>query len=240
MPTYQTQLVFVAPGQAGQAANVRCSIYDNARNTLISGSNAPGGTAFAESGNVPGSFYAPFSVDITKLPITADFWVAGSGAAGSTVIGNDFAAVQAQGFTAALATLLGKLLFDGSGYVKSRPQTLADVSGTGAGQISLNNGLVAITSNVKKDTALPNFQFLMVSSVDYVTPVTGLALGAITAQRSLDGGAFAACANAVQAELGYGSYNINLAAGDLNANVVALRFTAAGCAPTVLTVITQP
>jgi hypothetical protein len=77
---------------------------------------------------------------------------------------------------------------------------------------------------VKKNQALSNFAFRMVSSADHVTPATGLT---ITATRSIDGAAFGACANSVS-EISNGWYKINLAATDLNGAVIILRFTATG------------
>lgn len=91
---------------------------------------------------------------------------------------------------------------------------------------------------VRKNQALASFAFVMISSTDHVTPKTGLGSG-ITCQRSLDGGALASCANAA-AELSNGIYVINLAAGDLNANVVVLRFSAAGADDADITIVTQP
>jgi hypothetical protein len=93
-----------------------------------------------------------------------------------------------------------------------------------------------LPSGVKKNTALNNFEFLMISSTDHVTPKTGLT---ITAQRSIDGGAFAAAANAA-AEVGNGIYKINLAAADLNGDIITLKFTATGADPTYITLITEP
>lgn len=95
----------------------------------------------------------------------------------------------------------------------------------------------ALTSDfrIKKNTALANFPFVMVDSADHVTPKTGLT---ITAQRSLDGAAFAACANAAS-ELSNGVYVISLAATDLNADTVTLRFTSSGADDRLISVITQ-
>ncbi len=47
----------------------------------------------------------------------------------------------------------------------------------------------------------------------------------VTAERSIDGAAFAACANSVT-EVSDGCYTIDLAAADLNGDVVVLKFTA--------------
>jgi hypothetical protein len=93
-----------------------------------------------------------------------------------------------------------------------------------------------LPSGIKKNTALAKFSFLMVDSGDHVTPKTGVT---ITAQRSLDGAAFGACANGAS-ELSNGIYLIDLATGDLNGDVVTLRFTAAGADARLLTVITEP
>lgn len=88
---------------------------------------------------------------------------------------------------------------------------------------------------VKKNTALAAFMFVMTDSTTHV-PTTGLT---VTAQRSIDGAAFGACANAV-AEVASGVYKIDLAAADLNGNVIMLRFTAASADDQLLTVLTQP
>jgi hypothetical protein len=93
-----------------------------------------------------------------------------------------------------------------------------------------------LPGGVTKNVPLLNFTFTLFSASDHVTPITGRT---VTAQRSLDGGAFALCANAV-AEIGYGVYKINLTANDTNADTLALRFTAAGADPCNATIITEP
>jgi hypothetical protein len=93
-----------------------------------------------------------------------------------------------------------------------------------------------LPSRITKNTALAAFSFVMVSSSDHVTPTASLT---VTATRSLDGGAFAACANAVS-EIGSGWYKIDLAAADLNGDVVALKFTATGADACNLTIPTNP
>lgn len=98
-----------------------------------------------------------------------------------------------------------------------------------------SGGLVAVTSNVKTNTALNGFTFTMTDSTNH-NPKTGLT---VTAQRSLNGGAFGSCANSVS-EISNGDYQINLAAGDLNAAVVMLRFTATGADDLNILLVTQP
>lgn len=88
---------------------------------------------------------------------------------------------------------------------------------------------------VKKNTQLSSFEFVMYSSTDHVTPTTGLT---VTATRSIDGGAFAACANAVS-EVGSGVYKITLAAADLNGTTIMVLFEAAGADSTFVEFITQ-
>lgn len=86
---------------------------------------------------------------------------------------------------------------------------------------------------IKKNTALANFTFLMVDTSD--VPKTGLT---VTAERSIDGAALGACANAVS-EISNGLYKINLAAADLNGDVIALRFSAAGAKDRIIAIVTQ-
>lgn len=90
-------------------------------------------------------------------------------------------------------------------------------------------------SNVKKNIALSNFEFVMTDSSTHA-PTAGLT---VTATRSIDGGAFAACTNAA-AGVASGVYKIDLSAADLNGNVITLRFTAAGADDRLITIITQP
>jgi hypothetical protein len=61
----------------------------------------------------------------------------------------------------------------------------------------------------------------------------------ITPQRSIDGATFAACANAAT-EIGTtGVYKIDLAATDLNGDVITFKFTSTNAKPTVVTVKTN-
>ncbi len=93
-----------------------------------------------------------------------------------------------------------------------------------------------LPQRIVKNTALSNFEFLMIDSADHVTGKTGLT---VTAERSIDGAAFGACANAVT-EVSAGVYKINLAATDLNGDVITLKFTAAGADARLITIVTEP
>lgn len=100
------------------------------------------------------------------------------------------------------------------------------------------DGVVVATANrpkIRKNTALAAFTFLMTDSTNHA-PATGLT---VTGTRSLDGASFGSCANSVT-EIANGWYKIDLAAGDLNADVVALRFTATGADDLPITIVTNP
>lgn len=104
---------------------------------------------------------------------------------------------------------------------------------------TLSDAIKAKTDNlpagIKKNTALNNFEILLVSSSDHISPVTG---ATVTATRSIDGGAFAACANSVT-EVSGGVYKINLAASDLNGDVITLKFSATGADSRIITIVTN-
>ena len=86
-----------------------------------------------------------------------------------------------------------------------------------------------------KGVALAGFPFLLVASSDHVTGKTG---ATVTATRSLDGAAFAACANTAT-EVGSGIYKITLASTDLDADTVVLKFTATDADTRYVTIVTQ-
>lgn len=92
-----------------------------------------------------------------------------------------------------------------------------------------------LPDGIKKNTALNNFEFVMIASSDHVTGKTG---ETVTAQRSIDGAAFAACANSVS-EVSGGVYKINFAASDLNGDVITFLFTAANSDARWITIPTQ-
>ena len=92
-----------------------------------------------------------------------------------------------------------------------------------------------LPEGIQKNAILNNFEFEMVDSADHVTPKTGLT---VTAERSIDGGAYAACANAV-VEVSVGTYKINLAATDTNGDFITLKFTGAGADATKISFKTE-
>ena len=134
-----------------------------------------------------------------------------------------------------------------SGRVDSNAQVVGDKTGytvstnqdkTGytvsTNQDKTGYSLLAGQLFIKKNTSQV-FPFVMVASSDHVTPKTGLT---VMATRSIDGAAFAACANAVS-ELANGWYTITLAAADTNGSAIGLRFTATGADDRNIGVFTQ-
>jgi hypothetical protein len=96
-------------------------------------------------------------------------------------------------------------------------------------------GAVGVQSNVKKNTASTGFMFVLTDSTTH-TPKTGVT---VTAQRSIDGAAYASCANAVS-EVSNGMYKIDLAAADVNGNHIMLRFTGTNTDDLNIELITEP
>jgi hypothetical protein len=123
--------------------------------------------------------------------------------------------------------------------------TVANTTNITAGTITTATNLTtnndktgyALTADfrIKKNTALAAFPFRMTDSTDHFTPKTGLT---VTGTVSQDGGAFGALTNAVS-ETGNGWYKVSFAAADMNADTVALKFTATGADQLDITVVTQ-
>lgn len=98
------------------------------------------------------------------------------------------------------------------------------------------SGVTIATSQIqaKKNVQLSNFMFPMFDSLGALK--SGLT---ITAQRAIDGGSMASCANAATEIGSTGVYKITLANTDLNGNTIALLFTGSGALPTVYSFPTQ-
>ena len=94
---------------------------------------------------------------------------------------------------------------------------------------------LSTTPGVKKNTALANFEFFMRDSTDHVSGKTGLT---VVEEVSIDGAAFTALTNTF-AEVANGIYKIDLAAADVNGNVITLKFTATGADATFVTIVTD-
>lgn len=113
--------------------------------------------------------------------------------------------------------------------------TAAAVTGNVGGNVTGSVGSTVGSNGIKKNTAKAAFMFVMTDATTH-TPKTGLT---VTFQRSLDGGAFGNGANAV-AEISAGWYKVDLAAGDVNGNTVAFKFTASGADQLNIGFVTAP
>ena len=91
-------------------------------------------------------------------------------------------------------------------------------------------------SGIRKNVAYSNFEFLMVSDADYVTPKTGLT---VAGQRSIDGGAFENVGGAI-AEVGNGIYQFDALAADTNGDTITWKFSSVGAQATYFTFRTVP
>lgn len=93
-----------------------------------------------------------------------------------------------------------------------------------------------LPSAVKKNTAFTAFPFTLVQNSDHVTPKTGATPSGFV---SKDGAAFAALTNSA-VEIANGAYKVTLTAAELNADVVILRFTAAGADDRLVIILPKP
>ncbi len=93
---------------------------------------------------------------------------------------------------------------------------------------------VKIQSLIKKNIAQTAFVFCMFDASG--NPKTGLT---VTPTRSIDGAAFGAGTLSAVTEIANGFYKLDLAAGDVNGTVIALRFTATNARDTQITLITN-
>lgn len=137
------------------------------------------------------------------------------------------------GVTIPTVTTLSNAPLDSSGVTT----LLSRLSALRAGYLDNLNvgGLVASSAEAtfKKNVAYNNFPFVMFDTEG--NPSTGLT---VTAQRSIDGGAFAACTNS-PSEVGNGGYKISFSAADLNGDSILVRMTASEAAPTLFTLTTE-
>lgn len=227
----KTKTDFLPSATAGSAGGV-----------FIAGSNAATSITTALTANITGNLSGSVGSVTSGVTVTTN-----SDKTGYTL---SSAGVQAiwDALTSALSTVgsVGKLIVDNVNATISsvKTDTAAILLDTGTDGVVIPQAQAdkvwstttrTLTSiGIKKNTALANFEFMLVDSTDHVTPKTGVT---VTATRSIDGAAFGACANAVT-ELSNGIYKISLAATDLNGDVITLRFTGTAADDRLLTIIT--
>lgn len=112
------------------------------------------------------------------------------------------------------------------------PSDPADASDVAAAFTALTTKVEG--SGIKKNASLNNFVFIM---TDATTGAGKTGLSSFTKEYSIDGGAFNPLTNAV-AEIANGAYKIDLTSGELNGNLIILRFAASGANDTLLVIKT--
>lgn len=188
------------------------------------------------TGNITGNLSGTVTTvtTLTNLPAIPNNWLTAAGIAASALNGKGdwLLATSAPTNFSSMAITVGGALTVGTlsaGVITATSIAAAALNGKG-------DWLVSSNARIAKNTALNNFPFMIVLSSDHVSPATGKTVSAF---RSIDGGAFAACNTATATELSNGIYTINLAASDLNGTTITLRFTATGCDDTFITVVTE-
>ena len=148
-----------------------------------------------------------------------------------------------------LTSILNRVgAFAGSGYntvlgffralMRTDAPLPSDVEGsytTTMAMQGLYNKVIYIPESFGRNVAFDNFKFVLRLSADHITPAVGIT--STVAQRSLDSGSFALCANSV-IEIGNGVYRINLTAGDLDGDSIMLYFSALNCDPVYVSIKT--
>lgn len=149
---------------------------------------------------------------------------------------------------AAVTSTGNPIALDASGYV-----TAAAISNGAISAATIATGAIdadalatdAVTeiwsgdpTRIQKNTNFDNFEFVMYSSSDHVTPATGLT---VAPTRSIDGGTFASGTLPTPTEVATASgiYKINIPAADLNGNCITFKFTSATADPRIITIITR-
>lgn len=215
-------------------ANTDIKIHKAGATTLANKNS--GGATHISAGN----YYAVFDATDTDTLGSGTIVVQ---VAGALAFSRTFVVLPANVFDSLIsgADLLDTSVVQWTGTNVATPDTAGHPkvtikSGTGTGELSLTSGRVLARSGIQKNTALANFTFTMTDSTNH-NPATGLT---VTGTRSLDGAAFASGTIANMTEIGNGAYQCDLGAGDLNGDVVQLRFTASGADDLTITIVPNP
>lgn len=177
---------------------------------------------------------------ILDIPTTAEFNARTIVSADYTVVG-DLGVVQTADHTAAIADIPTVAEFNARSIVSADYTVVADLGTVQTADHTASIAAIkAITdllpSGIKKNTALANFEFYMVLAADHISPAL---LKVVDCQRSIDGAAFANCNAPVATEVSAGIYKLDLAASDLNGDVVTLKFSEATCDTRLITIKTS-
>jgi len=216
--------IFGATNMVPVVLEIELTAVDNQSNTtFVASVPAVTGAVGSVTGNVGGNVVGSVgSVTGAVGSVT--------GSVGGNVVGTVASVVGNVGGNV-VGNVNGNVAGNVTGSVGS---VVGNVGGNVVGSVASVTAAVTTTYQIKKNTGLNNFEFLMTDATTGA-PKPGLV---VTPQRSLDGGALAAMANAV-VEVGSGIYKINIAAADVNANTVTWRFSAAGANDSLFFFTTQ-
>jgi len=155
-------------------------------------------------------------------------FIAGTNAA--TAVTTSFTTTFTGNVTGSVGSVTGSTAQTGDSFARLGAPAGASVSADLAAIFA--DGPAKVTKNV----AFADFPFVLRNSSNHVVGQTGVT---VTSQRSIDGGAFANCANTAT-EISAGAYKISLAASDLNGNSILLKFSGALADTLFVLIVTQP
>lgn len=194
------------------------------------------GKSLYTSGNAPGAASGLALVGSNMGTVTSVTGAVGSvtGNVGGNVVGSVASVTGAVG--SVTGNVGGNVVGSVASVTGAVGSVTGNVGGNVVGSVASVTAAVAITSNIKTNQALNNFEFLMTDSTNH-NPSTGLS---VTVQRSIDGGAFGGGTLSAVTEIANGIYAVNFGAGDLNGKVIVLKATATGSDTRFERIVTQP
>lgn len=227
-------------GAVGSVTGAVGSVAGNVGGSTASVTGAVGSVAGNVDGNVTGSVGSLVGHTVQ----TADHTAAIAAIPTTAMRGTDNAALASVATEARLAELDAANIPADIDTINTATAGLAGAAMRGTDSASTHSAddvwtaagrALSDPAGLKKTTAVPNFTFVMHSDSDGRTPQ---ASETVTAQRSIDGAAFGACANSVT-EISNGVYKIDLDAADLNGDNIVLRFTAANSDDKLISIHTE-
>lgn len=180
------------------------------RSSTIYSSSGPGGL-----GTYATLVYTTYAVAATEQGTASGYYVATFPSVLAAGVYSIVAKRQAGGSPAESDLTIGSGDFQWDG---SNTLPLSDL--VTSGQYARNN-----PGRLTRAWAVSGFLVQLKSSTDHATDFVS---GVVSGQVSRDGASFGALQSGAFTEVGMGFYKVNLTSGDLNADTIGLRFTAAG------------
>ncbi len=211
------QVVLALPGEIIDVANVQNNVVGDVNGNVV-------GTVQTVAGDVNGNVNG--SVGGVLGDVTGNV----NGDMGGKVLGGGSSAFLTPGVIA--DSVQGNI----GGSVSSVANDVTIYLGQGlSDSTTIGDAIVKINTLAVQKGKSRRIPFVMVLASDHLTPATGKT---VAGQMSLDGGVFVDV-NGVIAEIGSGVYNFVATADDLQADSATFLFTASGCDPRALVILTQ-